>query len=699
MDAFAALAAHLGQLVVWAVVVGGPIPLAVRALVAVDADLRDAPLGHAHLTVLLLWTLAQTALGLLLGWLHLLELAALLTGELILAGVGLWALRRAGARRVRDLATRLWPERALSAPMASLVFAVGVVGLVLAWETITTCTRNFDSLAYHLPLIARWVREGTFARFVELGQTARYPLDWELLSALFFLPLRDDVFVALPNLLAWVELGLAAYLVGRRLGARPEASATAATFLLTLPTLLDRIAAIQPDIAMTAFFLSALYFGLRLETDTRASDAVLLLASLTLLVGAKMSGPSYALLVVVTLVLARALRARRGSPVSARWRPPASGALVPGKVAWGAWLALLAFVGGFWYARNLVQLGNPLGLLEVEVAGHTILRGSLQPSYLRQTTIAAIFDFGRREHWRLLLDVARRWLGLPFACLLFVTLAGAAVAAARRRVRAEHAVILLVLGLATLVAYWNTPYSGDNGSHDWKLTPWIYVGLRYAFPMLAVLSLAAALGLESLPFPVVWMLPLPVLACIVGVLVTLSPGQWVLRMAVLLALLPSLALAARGRPKVPPGLLRPAVLLGAAALVAVAGALTGWSEREADRAAAFGAVYTWMEKNVGARETIGVVNAQKIYPLWGRRWTRRVLPVAPARDDLTGWTSRLRRDGVRILVVGQAPPPDSRRESTRWVQGWLHRADAPFELLRDYDSMRFDLAVYRLRGR
>lgn len=689
MDPSVGFVSHVGQLSLLALVVAGPLPVCLLFLRAREEEMADAPRGHALLGVFLVWSVAQIALGLLLGWMGRLDPVSLVLGEGLLLASGGALLRR--KTRVETGGT---PRTATSPPgaaTAAAVFTVSVVGLSLAWQAITLCVRNFDSLAYHLPLVARWVEQGHFARFPELGQTARYPNGWELLSVLFFLPMREDVFIAIPNLLAWGYLGLALTLLSRRLGSSLEAALAGAVFVLTLPVMLDRIGAIQPDIGLTTFFVASLYFGLRAAAEGRGSDWTLFWISLALIAGSKTSGPGYAAIVVVAVALSRP------RPGDVRW--PSSGAGVRGRFRGAVlgWLGLGLFVGGFWYVRNLIQLGNPLGLLQVDVLGIEILRGSLPAATLQRTTLASIFEISRPEHWELLGRVAWDWLGLPMASLVLFAVAGATVAWARGRLRPRRVAVLGLLGVTTLLAYWHTPYSGDNGSHGWQLTPWIHVGLRYAFPFLSVMGVAASLGMTSLRLPVLALLPLPVLCAILGAVVELAVGTWALWVAVLLALGPALLLVAPARwrwSRVPTWCAVLALAAGAVVLT-----YFGRTLREADRVEAYGTVYRWMEENVGPARTIGYVNVQEIYPLWGRRWSRHVVGADPAPGGLRAWVSALRRRNVEVVAVGHAAPPPSAAASVREAQDWVRLTNGPFEMLRDYDSVRYDLALYRLRSR
>src|SRR5437773_10167497 len=99
-------------------------------------------------------------------------------------------------------------------------------------------------------------------------QIGRYPFAWELLCTLFLMPFHEDFLVALPNLIAWLIFGLAAYLVAVELGARRIHALTAAFLLLAMPMARGNVDTMHVDLSLEAYFMSILFFQFAYVTHT-----------------------------------------------------------------------------------------------------------------------------------------------------------------------------------------------------------------------------------------------------------------------------------------------------------------------------------------------------------------------------------------------------------------------------------------------
>lgn len=705
------LLTHLGQSLLCGLLLLAPLPLCLRWLHGHHAHLETAPRGHALLALLVGWSTVQVGLSLLLGLLGHYHLTGLVSGELALLalGFGLWFRSGTGAA----LGPLFVPRRRFDTITAALLLVLLVMALSAAWMLLRRPTANFDSLVYHLPTMACWVREGNFTVFA----AALYPSNWELLGSLVVLPLGEDLLVSLPNLLAWSQLGVAVYLLSRHLGASAVPSLATSTLLLAMPTLLSRLDAIQPDIAVAAFFVSGLYFGLRLTTTEDGLDLILFLACLAMLWGNKLSGPGYGITLFGAVLLARFARLRAtGRPwrhwlrlAATRWRAVAAA------------LPLLLLVQWYWYARNLHYQGNPLGMVELRLGGTEILPGHVTREYLRQTTLAAIFDPGSGENWRTLYEVGRQWLGLPFLALLLLAVAALAalLTANRRRESATAGFttdgetapsttgdaarpggdttryqwwILFALIAVTAAVYWFSPYSGDNGNHGWRITSWIHVGLRYGYPCLGLLAVAGALGMQARRLTGYMALVIPVATGVLGVITQLSPPIWALRAAVGLALIITLILLRGFEPR------RWWLLPGIGLSLLALGLMMSWparSQRAENRVEVYGEIYRYLRQNVSTESTIGQVNAIQAYPFFDDGWRRRVVDVLPASSQYEEWLNRLREERIEYLVVGHTTPRGKRRAAVTWVRQWLARDATPFTLLLAPDATTRNQALYR----
>lgn len=655
----------LGGLLLATFVLLAPVPVSVAMARRVAGNGQ----GVAAMATAVLWCAIQIGVGLLLGLAHLFHLPGLLGAEVLVAAAGLLLIRSAGLPAI--------PRP--SSLDAALGLVLLVCGGVATWRFLAVPPTNFDSIAYHLPAMVRWVQEAHLVVTPELGNAARYPFNWELLGAMVFLPLGSDLWVSVPNLAGWLVMGMAVRSMAERAGASEAAAKVCAVTLMATPTVLSRVEAIQPDIALAGFFLAAMVFVDRARRHGAGADRALALLCLALLTGAKTSGLAYASMVVAFWILPAMLAHRRDH---GRW------GLLPNPLRPGPLtLVLLAalLLGGTWYLRNWILTGNPIGFLEIRLGDAVVFPGAVTRDDLAPTTLAHIFDPGRGDHWALLGRVAREWLGWP---ILFLVLG--IVGIVRDLPARPHQLcrrILVGLGaslVASALLYWNTPFSGDNGEHGGQLTPWIHVGLRYAYPALACLAVLAAAGATTWRIRGEWLWPVAVVAGLVGAVWTLEASVSA-HVAVTGGALAVVVLTMRA-----PRWAGPAA--GLAGLLALS--LVAAPDRDAGRERWYGRIDTYLRELPDRQPRMALVGSVRRYPLYGPDWRHRVVGVDPRPDDdARAWIQRLRAAGVPRIVVptgNRQPWPDQAR-----VLAWIAEHPRVFTPEFDPESVRKDLAVYR----
>ena len=269
----------------------------------------------------------------------------------------------------------------------------------------------------------------------------------------------EDVLVALPKLLAWFLWGLAIYATSVRIGATRVHSLCAASLALTMPFVIFDVNTLHIDIAFAAFVALAVYFMFCYASSRSLIDLALVVLSMAMVCGIKTSGLVY--VPVLTLwFLVLVLADKRGVGVSEA-RASRRGDVVVFAVA----VVLSILVGGFWYFRNLFELGNPLGYVAVSVADIPIFSGPLSAQELRQTTLTHVFRILSASDWLTITAQALARLQLPFALLCLQALFLPRALARPHTVRRSHVVCLLVLFAAAVWLYCNTPYSGGAHPH------------------------------------------------------------------------------------------------------------------------------------------------------------------------------------------------------------------------------------------
>ncbi|MBX3010560.1 MAG: hypothetical protein KF832_03595 [Caldilineaceae bacterium] len=427
------------------------------------------------------------------GRLALVEAALLLLGLLLL-----WRARQPAAADRAATAHIPLPPTHPPLPWLPLLTAA-FVALVLFGNLASQPITDYDSLYYHLPFVATLHSSGALSTMAVPAAVAWYPYGWESLGALWVLPVGEDLLVAFPNLVAWAIVGLAIYALARRGGAATEYAAIGALLPLTMPLMLDQINTLRVDLAVAAFLLAGFVFALETTRWQLDFPLMLTLLSVGLLAATKSSGLLYGALLLAML----ATRWVWVGPIAARPRSRLD-RLTQG----GAWLLPLLTLASasYWYGRNWYFYGNPLGWLEVKLAGWVLWPGPLMPTALRRSTLAALFDPTQADHWYRLAQQGWYQLALPGLLLFSLFLLLLYALLFRRSVKAPRALpvwgTMLLMGLL-FAFFWVTPFSGDDGTHGWQLTgAWLGQSMRFALPALALLAVCAAWGAARFTLPV-----------------------------------------------------------------------------------------------------------------------------------------------------------------------------------------------------
>lgn len=303
-------------------------------------------------------------------------------GGLALALVVLWSITGGRARWSATRRRRVGPmlfdgwHRARRHPWEC---AVGLLAAAaVAWRTLVAYVLppyDYDGMWYHVTTVAGWLQAGDFTRNPLNLWSAVFPANGELTFAWPVVLTGNDTWINGVQV-GFVVLGAASVAgLSRLVGATtPTAAAAGALFALT-PVVLAQATTNYVDVAIASTFLASLYFVVRFvraedgsasPPTTRPATILLLPAGLAggFALGTKGAGIVYLGVLTGVLVAGLALRrVRRGVP----WRDVIA--------ALAAFAVPALAVGGFWYARNLVDYGNPLYPVKVELLGREVLPG------------------------------------------------------------------------------------------------------------------------------------------------------------------------------------------------------------------------------------------------------------------------------------------------------------------------------------
>ncbi|MEG4321585.1 MULTISPECIES: hypothetical protein [unclassified Microcoleus] len=802
------IAQHLWELILFLMIVVGPIPLNLSLAFENQKENSNYSFPHFLLVLVTGWSIAQVCIGLILGSIDRLNLSAVIIAEILICAIGS-ILIYAKNHRTFTFSQSQIPQ--LKQPLGkSELLIIGVTafaGFVL-WETLATKpTTNYDSLWFHLPVIARWYQTHSLTLLDAAGnwifeqeQAKIYPYNWHILSALCVFPFREDFLTAFPQLIAWILEGIAVYLLSVKFGASRFNSMAAASLVLTVPMMLNQVNTIHPDLPLAAIFTVGLYLGLSYHSSRSQSELSLFLAAAGMLAGIKITGIVYAASLVGGLAILEIKRFalnKNYTPANFRIRQ------IKPVLLCGILCCLL--LGGFWYARNLLHINYPVGdSRDIKVPLDPVPlpspvpqpkppvaspkprppspKPTITPSpkppvaspkptlpppspkppvqqptptipappaspllKIWQSTLAAQFNPSNISHWQTLgLQILIR-LQLPFlAIALQVLAAPLALLQGKTRTINQNNIILTVVLASTGILYLITPYtSGTAGDSIGQLSPLLGFNLRYGFPFLSLLGIAAAATATRLKTRKQVIVAVVLISSISGIVSntifdliknasftgkSIVWGSWLIDRfksnfaeainLVMKILAPSLRYLGI-YPLIYMGLLLLAVILFkrnpsfiglknifarlkkssyimiicACIALMVSASWVAREKRDVARAELYRGIYEYIDKNTVPDERIGFFLSSRSYLFYGRNLDRQVLYVPFRADRLPAWIDNLHKNKIRMVGFGPLTETDA---ATRKTLSWLTSAEGPLQPVFGKD-LNTESVLYRLK--
>ena len=657
----------------------GPLPLGLVVAKRSQPASGEEKLAFQTAAILSTWCVTQSGIAVATGSAGLLRLFYVVGAEALVAAVGLVLLFRSPETRSGAISGRGRKPRSTAEILSAGL--VCLTGIYLLWQVVTVPVTEYDSLMYHLPATARFYRSGTLQIPEQFSATqiGYYPYSWEATGTLMVLPLREDLFVLLPNLVAAALLGISIYLLATQAGAGRSASLACAGIVITYPITIATIGSAHVDLPLATFFAASLAFSKAYARSRNPWCLFLAVSMAGMMAGAKTSGLIYLVLAALGAIWFLATTRSETSQIYSGIRSAAIASLI-GLIASGWW---------YWYVRNWINVGNPLGLVPVRLAGVTILPGSMDVSEVSQTTLAHLFSFSNLSHVKIFARAVNRELGLGFIALTLVVPLALVVLCVRPKWINRDTLFYIALSAGTALVYWFTPYSADNGSHDWQITPWIGQGIRYAFPLLTSLAVSAAILATTVRMPAALLVALLLANC---TLLLIHETEFVYLYATCLAGVGVLANQLRS------------VSIGRwFQRFALAGTMAGFiafllltpmlsSRRDAQRADKYDGLVHFIDENTQPGDAVGYIASHKSYLFAGKRLDRAPLycPPEPAQEPGT-WAQSLRERGIVLIAAG---PVVFGFENERAL-GWLaHRRDLFIPVFGS--DLQSQVMVYRL---
>ncbi len=374
---------------------------------------------------------------------------------------------RSSARAARPHAAR----PGATAAVLILISGAAVVVVLLLWTARSL--RSFehgitsaDSIAYHLPHAASYAQTGQIGaiRYTDFDYlNGLYPATSELFHALGIVLMGNDVLSPGINLI-WLALTLlAAWCIGSVRGFG-SASMLAAALVMATPMMVGSNAGTAHNDVLGVFFVTAaVALWMRTadmpSTDTWGYRAGCIIAAVAagLAVSVKLN--------LLAPVGALALVAIAFAPSGRR------------RSATGWWVGGLVLAGGYWYARNLIALGNPLPWFSFGVLP------TPHPPPLQNGTNYSLADYAAYprilRHW--LIPALTMNLGPWWPALVAAAVVGPLLCLFSKLDRVILAAALIAL--ASLVAYTLTPVTACG---PWGHPYCLMYSIRYVAPALTL---------------------------------------------------------------------------------------------------------------------------------------------------------------------------------------------------------------------
>jgi hypothetical protein len=425
------------------------------------------------------------------------------------------------------------------------------------------------------------------------------------------------------------------------------------------------------------------------------------------------------------------------------------------------------FLGGFWYARNLLHINYPgsdasdikVPLQPVPLPSPVpaptppvqqptpiLLAPHASPSFNAwQSTLVAQFNPSNISHWQTLgLQIIIR-LQLPFmAIALQVLAAPLALSKGKTRIINQNNIILIVLLASTGILYLITPYtSGTGGESIGQISPLLGFNLRYGFPFLSLLGIAAAATATQLKTRNQVVVAVVLVSSISGIISSTifdliknssftgksivwgsglidtfksNVGEGInivfkilgpsFRYLAIYSLVYMGLLLGGIIFKNHPSLIwlknlltslkksSYIIIICICIALMVSASLVAREKRDMARTEMYRGIYEYIDKNTVPEERIGFFLSPRNYLFYGRNLNRQVLYVPFRGDQLSAWIDNLRQNKIRTVGFG---PLIHAKAATRKALSLLTSAEGPLQPVfgKDFNN---EPVLYRLKN-
>jgi len=235
----------------------------------------------------------------------------------------------------------------------------------------------WDDLMYHLPKMAYILQSNGIKEFQTMNvHVNQFPFNSELLCLWNVIYLRNDILVNGTQVIFALFAVLAIYSLARKAGVKQQNAAWALIFLF-IPIVIQQATTCYIDIIMSALLIGAVNF--MLLRDKPKIGILIFGLIIGILLGSKYSyiGPC---LVVSLAFWVLILTNIRKDSIKNKARLPGGNIAREIMMGLALYLVPVLILGGTWYLRNYLLFGNPVAPYQIELFGHTLAPGALDPA-------------------------------------------------------------------------------------------------------------------------------------------------------------------------------------------------------------------------------------------------------------------------------------------------------------------------------
>lgn len=270
----------------------------------------------------------------------------------------------------------------------------------------------WDSLTYHLTNVGQWIHDARIGIFPTSTARIFSPANYEVLATWFGVFIHHDILIEASGLPAYLLGGLSVYSLTRGLGGKQRASTIATITYLSVPAFLFAVTNTKNDPYVAAVYLlcsAILVNSFQRERDvhrgTLLGQMVIFISAVLFALGTK----TYMIhlfpglvLIGIGIVLKNHTEWEENSFVK-QVRSELDALGTRGKGLFALLVCMAIFLGGYWYARNIVQTGSPFFPYGVRIEGETVLESQgntidLSPENFLHNLQAFASKFGDKQY-------------------------------------------------------------------------------------------------------------------------------------------------------------------------------------------------------------------------------------------------------------------------------------------------------------